>query len=38
MLLNFAVAAVISRFGTAPPEDVQRMVQGIRVPWSAATR
>lgn len=32
MLLNFAVAILVSRFFPAPPEEVQRMVEQIRVP------
>lgn len=32
MLLNFAVALLVSRFFPAPPEEVQRMVEQIRVP------
>jgi cation/acetate symporter len=32
MLLNFAVALVVARFFPAPPQDVQRMVEQIRVP------
>ncbi|HKX55860.1 MAG TPA: VC_2705 family sodium/solute symporter, partial [Xanthomonadales bacterium] len=34
MLLNFAVAFVVSRLGAPPPRDVQQMVEDIRVPWS----
>ncbi len=32
MLLNFAVATVVSRLGAAPPAEVQQMVENIRVP------
>lgn len=32
MLLNFAVALLVARFFPAPPEEVQRMVENIRVP------
>jgi cation/acetate symporter len=32
MLLNFAVALLVSRFFPAPPAEVQRMVEQIRVP------
>ncbi len=35
MLINFAVAATISAFTAPPPEDVQRMVEEIRVPRGA---
>jgi cation/acetate symporter len=34
MLLNFAVAFVVSRLGTPPPREVQQMVEDIRVPWA----
>jgi len=33
MLLNFAVAFVVSYIGAPPPERVQHLVQDIRVPW-----
>jgi len=33
MLLNFAVAFVVSYLGSPPPERVQQLVQDIRVPW-----
>jgi len=33
MLLNFAVAFVVSYLGAPPPERVQQLVQDIRVPW-----
>jgi len=33
MLLNFAVAYVVSYLGAPPPERVQQLVQDIRVPW-----
>jgi len=32
MLLNFAVAIVVSSLGDEPPEEVQEMVENIRVP------
>ena len=32
MLINFAVAGVVSRLGAAPPEEVGRLVESIRVP------
>ena len=35
MLINFAVAALVSAFTAPPPEDVQRMVEEIRVPRGA---
>jgi cation/acetate symporter len=35
MLLNFAVAFIISRFTPEPPQDVQEMVEHIRVPVGA---
>ena len=34
MLLNFAVALSICKFTPPPPEDVQKMVEDIRVPKS----
>jgi cation/acetate symporter len=34
MLLNFAVAFVVSYLGKAPPERVQQLVEDIRVPWA----
>jgi cation/acetate symporter len=33
MLLNFAVAFVVSRLGEPPPPEVQQLVEDIRVPW-----
>ena len=38
MLLNFAVAIIISRLGDEPPESVQELVRAIRVPWSLPDR
>ena len=35
MLLNFAVALVVSHFTPPPPEEVQRLVDRIRVPRGA---
>ncbi|AWV98709.1 sodium:solute symporter family protein [Arcticibacterium luteifluviistationis] len=35
MLVNFAVSLIISRFTPAPPEDVQEMVETIRIPSGA---
>ncbi|MEQ9400653.1 MAG: sodium:solute symporter family protein [Longimicrobiales bacterium] len=35
MLLNFAVAIVVSRFTPPPPPEVQRMVELIRIPRGA---
>jgi cation/acetate symporter len=35
MLLNFAVAFVVSRFTPPPPQEVQEMVEHIRVPVGA---
>jgi cation/acetate symporter len=35
MLLNFAVAIAISRFTPAPPQEVQDMIEEIRVPRGA---
>jgi len=35
MILNFIVTLVVSRFTPAPPEDVQNMVEEIRVPKGA---
>jgi len=34
MLLNFATAFIVSRLGAPPPQEVQQLVQDIRVPWS----
>ena len=36
MALNFIVATVVSRVTSAPPEDVQALVEDIRVPRGAA--
>ena len=35
MLINFAVAVTVSRFSAAPPEEVGRLVDSIRVPKGA---
>lgn len=35
MLINFVVSVVISRFTPAPPEDVQAIVEDIRIPRGA---
>ncbi|MEX0314218.1 MAG: sodium:solute symporter family protein [Allomuricauda sp.] len=35
MLVNFAVALVVSRFYAAPPESVQEIVENIRIPSGA---
>lgn len=35
MILNFTVAALVDRFTPAPPEDVQHLVEDIRVPMGA---
>ena len=35
MLLNFLVAAIVSRFTSAPPENVQEIVENIRIPDGA---
>ncbi|TMU56232.1 sodium:solute symporter family protein [Flagellimonas algicola] len=35
MLVNFAVALLVSRFTAAPPEDVQQIVEDIRIPSGA---
>ncbi len=37
MLLNFMVALTISMFGKAPPDEVQDMVEDIRVPRGAGS-
>ncbi|MDP6538748.1 MAG: cation acetate symporter [Planctomycetota bacterium] len=37
MLINFAVAAVVSRFTPPPPEQVQELVEHIRIPKAART-
>ena len=34
MLLNFFVAFVVSSFTSEPPEEIQEMVENIRVPKS----
>ena len=36
MFLNFALALIVSRFTAPPPEDVQRLVEEIRLPGGAA--
>lgn len=36
MLLNFAVSLTVSSFTPAPPEDVQEMVETIRIPRGAS--
>jgi len=35
MILNFAVAFVVSRFTAPPPEHIQHIVEDIRVPRGA---
>ena len=35
MILNFTVALIVSRFTPAPPADVQRIVESIRIPSGA---
>ena len=35
MLVNFAVSLIVSRFTPAPPEDVQQIVEDIRIPSGA---
>ncbi len=35
MLINFAVAGIVSRYSAAPPEEVGRLVDSIRVPKGA---
>ncbi|MCZ6597284.1 MAG: cation acetate symporter [Planctomycetota bacterium] len=35
MLINFAVATVVSRLTPPPPEDVQRLIENIRMPRGA---
>ena len=32
MLINFAVATIVSIFTPAPPEDIQEMVENIHIP------
>ena len=34
MLLNFAVSLTVAKFTPPPPQDVQKMVEDIRVPTS----
>ncbi len=36
MLLNFVVSIVVSRFTAPPPEDIQQLVEDIRIPRGAA--
>ena len=36
MLLNFALTLIVSRFTAPPPEEVQRLVEEIRLPGEAA--
>ncbi|MFY0675202.1 MAG: cation acetate symporter [Bacteroidia bacterium] len=35
MIINFAVAIIVSRFTAAPPTDVQELVEDIRIPSGA---
>jgi cation/acetate symporter len=35
MLVNFAIAIVISRFTSPPPPEVQEIVENIRIPSGA---
>ena len=35
MVINFAVTLVVSRFTPEPPEEVQRLVEEIRLPREA---
>ncbi|MEM7036552.1 MAG: cation acetate symporter, partial [Bacteroidota bacterium] len=35
MLLNFAVALVVNRFTPEPPEEIQMLVEDIRIPRGA---
>ncbi|MCA9998380.1 MAG: cation acetate symporter [Anaerolineales bacterium] len=37
MILNFAIAYVVSRQTEAPPEHIQEMVESVRIPAGAAT-
>ncbi|MDA0724895.1 MAG: cation acetate symporter [Verrucomicrobia bacterium] len=37
MLLNFAVSLLVSRFTPPPPDEVQQMVENIRIPRGAGT-
>ena len=37
MLINFIVAIVVSRFTSAPPQDVQDLVEDIRIPSGAGS-
>lgn len=36
MLLNFAVAFIVDRFTPAPPEEIQHLVEDIRIPMGAS--
>jgi len=35
MLVNFAVAIAVSRFTAPPPEDIQKLIEDIRIPSGA---
>ncbi len=37
MLINFIVAIIVSRFTSAPPQDVQDLVEDIRIPSGAGS-
>jgi len=37
MLVNFIVSMIVSRFTDSPPEDVQKLVEDIRIPRGAGT-
>ncbi len=37
MLMNFAISAIVCRFTPAPPPDVQKMVENIRIPRQQAS-
>ncbi len=37
MFVNFGVAALVSRFTSTPPEDVQNLIEDIRVPSGASS-
>jgi cation/acetate symporter len=35
MVVNFTVSIIVSRFTSAPPQDVQDIVEDIRIPSGA---
>jgi len=35
MLVNFVVSIIVSRLTTAPPENIQHLIEDIRIPMGA---